>query len=382
MTLAALVLTAMTGFQAAWNTEPARDTSGGSVHIVVQLTEEDLLFVMEDGMETAFWEMAAGIDGIFSVRRSGSLQREQFPFSEELEIAGVEPGGHLLTLMITDRETGNSTVWEENIDMIIIDSLSWSSGNLRVAGGPYQRADGSAELVWNVYPPRGGTPVPDSLRAAFVMRDVGGVTEREGWMDMVVEGSSYRGRAVIELNGLGSENYEVISAMVSGDEILTAARTDLHLLQAWDVWGDDPELTGSLVRPIAQTSELNRLEAAEGPSSRRAVMAEFWQERDPTPGTLRNEYLEMYLARLDEIDRRFSVLNIKGINTDQGRVYALLGEPDIIDSRPMEISTQPTQVWTYCSPPIEVSFIDHDGCGIYELVTDWEEVQVFHERHN
>ena len=111
-------------------------------------------------------------------------------------------------------------------------------------------------------------------------------------------------------------------------------------------------------------------------------MAEFWQERDPTPGTQRNEYLEMYLARLDEIDQRFSILNIKGINTDQGRVYALLGEPDIIDSRPMETSTLPTQVWTYCSPPIEVSFIDYDGCGMYELATDWEEVQVFHERHN
>lgn len=382
MALAALVLTALTGFQATWNTEPARDSSGGSVHIVVQLVEEDLLFVMDGGGETAFWEIAAGIDGHFSVRRSGSLQREQFPFSEELEIAGVDPGGHLLTLMVTDRETGNSTVWEENIEMIMIDSLSWSSGNLQVAGGSYQRAEGGAELVWNVYPPRVGTQAPDSLSAAFVMRDRGGVTEREGWMDMVMEGPSYRGRAVIELDGLGSGDYEVLSAMVSGDDVLTAARTDLHILQAWDVWGEDPDLTTTLIRPIARRSELNRLKEAEGPSSRRAVMAEFWQERDPTPGTPRNEYLEMYLARLDEIDRRFSVLNIKGINTDQGRVYALLGEPDMIDSRPMEISTLPTQVWTYCSPPIEVAFIDYDGCGIFELATAWEEVQVFHDRHN
>jgi GWxTD domain-containing protein len=382
MTLTALVLAAITGFQATWNTEPARDASGGSVHIIVQLFEEDLLFVMEDGGETAFWEMAAGVDGNFSVRRSGSLQLDQLPFTEELVITGVRPGEHLLTLMVTDRETGNSTVWEDYMEMNLIDSLSWSSGNLQIAGGPYQRAEGTVELIWNVYPPQSEALRPDSLRAAFVMRDDGGVTEREGWMDMIISGTSYRGNTVIDLSGLESGSYELLSAMVSEDEVLTAARTDLHLLQAWDVWGDDPDLTETLVRPIAQSSELHQLEDAQGPSSRRAVMAEFWQKRDPTPGTPRNEYLEVYLARLDEIDSRFSYLNTMGINTDMGRVFALLGEPDIIDSRPMETSTLPTQVWTYVSPPIEVSFIDYDGCGFYELATDWEEVQITHERHN
>lgn len=382
MTLTALLLAAITGFQATWNTEPARDTSGGSIHIVVQLFEEDLLFVMDEGGETAFWELAAGVDGYFSVRRSGSLQRDQLPFTEELVITGVRPGEHLLTLMVTDRETGNSSVWEENMEMNLIDSLSWSSGNLQVLGGTYQRAAGSVELVWNVYPPHSEAQRPDSLRAAFVMRDDGGVTEREGWMDMVINGISYRGSTVIELDGLESGRYELLSAMVSEEEILTAARSDLHLLQAWDVWGDDPDLTETLIRPIAQSSELHQLDDAEGPSSSRAVMAEFWQKRDPTPGTPRNEYLEIYLARLDEIDRRFTFLNTMGINTDQGRVYALLGEPDIIDSRPMETGTLPTQIWTYVSPPIEVLFIDYDGVGMYELATNWEEVQVAHERHN
>lgn len=382
MTLTALVLAAITGFQVTWNAEPARGPEGGDMHLTVELHVEDLLFVLDSGSETAYWELAAGLDGDFTERTSGRTSREEFPISQEMVLTGVQPGEHLLTLMITDRETGNSTIWDERIEMNLIDSLSWSSGNLQVIGGTYQRAAGAVEILWNVYPPQQGTAADDSLRAAYVMRDDGGVTEREGWMDMVISDGSYQGIAGISLEGLESGGYEVLAAMVSDSEIVTAARTDLHLLQAWDVWGDDPDLTQTLVRPIAQSSELHRLTEAEGPSSRRAVMAEFWQERDPTPGTQRNEYLEMYLARLDEIDQRFSILNIKGINTDQGRVYALLGEPDIIDSRPMETSTLPTQVWTYCSPPIEVSFIDYDGCGMYELATDWEEVQVFHERHN
>ena len=110
-------------------------------------------------------------------------------------------------------------------------------------------------------------------------------------------------------------------------------------------------------------------------------MAEFWHKRDPSPSTVQNEFLEMYLTRLDCIDANFSVLNTMGINTDQGRVFALLGEPDMIDSRPFETSTRPTQVWTYCSPAIEVCFIDYNGCGIFELATDWEEVQLIYERH-
>lgn len=110
-------------------------------------------------------------------------------------------------------------------------------------------------------------------------------------------------------------------------------------------------------------------------------MAEFWHKRDPSPGTVQNEFLEMYMARLDYIEDNFSMLNTMGINTDQGRVFALLGEPDMIDSRPLETSTRPTQVWTYCSPAIEVCFIDYLGCGTFELATDWEEVQCIYERH-
>jgi GWxTD domain-containing protein len=110
-------------------------------------------------------------------------------------------------------------------------------------------------------------------------------------------------------------------------------------------------------------------------------MAEFWQRRDPTAGTVRNEFLEVYLARLDYIEENFSVMNTLGINTDPGRVYALLGEPDIIEYRPLEEYSLPTQTWTYFTPPTVVSFADFGGFGEFELITDWEEVQNAYERH-
>ena len=379
MTLLAMVLAVITGFQINWNVEPAHGQEGSTVHITVQFTEGDLLFVIENSGEIAFWEIAVAVDGDYAARNSGSVIRSELPLSEEISISGVQLGTHLLTVVVGDLETGRSTEWRETIEVTLLDSTLWSSGNLQISGGYYQRASGTTEVIWNVYPPE--DEEADSLDAAFVLRDAGGITRREGWMDMIISGGAYRGVATLDISNLDAGEYELLAVIVSDGSIAASSRTDLKLLQAWDVWGEDPDLTESLIRPIARSSELRELEGAEGPSSRKAVMAEFWQERDPTPVTVQNEFLEMYLARLDYIEDNFSMLNIMGINTDQGWVFALLGEPDMIDSRPLETATLPSQVWTYFTPPLEVFFIDYDGCGTYELATDWEEVITIHDRH-
>ncbi|MBD3277917.1 MAG: GWxTD domain-containing protein [Candidatus Aegiribacteria sp.] len=375
----ALGLTSLIGYQVNWSAEPARGQENGSVHVSVLFEEGDLLFVREDGETRAFWEIAVAIDDEYSTRNSGEVT--SLPFTETLSIEEVLPGEHKLTVTISDLETGGVLQREETVVVPYLDSDSWSSGQLQIGGGPYQRASGAVDLVWNVYPPQNSEVDIDLLRTAYVVRDENGVTEREGWMETTGFDDYFKSVAEIDIGGLDAGRYEVLSAVIRQEDIITASKTDLQLLQNWDVWGEDPDLTETLIRPIAHSSELNELEDAQGPSSRRAVMAEFWEERDPTPGTVKNEYLELYLARLDYIEEAFTALNTMGINTDQGRVYALLGEPDIIQSRPNEMSTYPTEVWTYVYPPIEVSFIDYDGCGIYELATDWEEVQDTHERH-
>ncbi len=381
MTLLAMVLAVITGFQVNWNVEPARGQEGGTVHITVQFTEGDLLFVTENSGENAFWEIAAAVDGDNTARNSGSVIRNELPLKEEISISGVQLGTHLLTVMVRDLESGRSTEWEETIEVNLLDSTSWLSGNLQIAGGSYQRASGTTEVIWNVYSPQTEDEEADSLVAAYVLRDENGVTRREGWMDMIIFDGAYRGVVSLDISNLDAGKYEILAVIVSDGKVVTASRTELELLQAWDVWGEDPDLTETLIRPIAHSSELRELEDVEGPSSRKAVMAEFWQERDPTPVTVQNEFLDIYLARLDYIEDNFSTLNFMGITTDQGWVFALLGEPDMIDSRPLETATRPTQLWTYFSPTIEVLFIDYNGCGTFELATDWEEVLVVHDRH-
>ncbi len=380
MTLLALVLSVLTSFQVIWNVEPACEQEGGTVHMTVHLYEEDLLFVIEDGTEAASWEVAAVIDGELTVRNSGSVLKSELPVIETLSILNVPTGSHLLTVIMRDLETSRSYSWEEEIEVSLIDSAFWSSGGLQILEGTKQRASGSTEVVWNVYSPSLSNE-PDSICAAYVLRDASGITRREGWMNMTASRTSSEFTASIDINCLDAGEYEILTVVMYGDEIVTASRKRLDILQSWDVWGEDPDLTKKLIRQISSSAELRALSNAEGPSSRNAVMAEFWHRRDPSPGTVRNEYLEEYLTRLDYIEDHFSVLNKMGINTDRGRVYILLGEPDIRENRPLENFSLPSQTWTYFTPPLEVDFVDYDGYGEFELYTEWEEVRNAWERH-
>lgn len=380
MTLTALVLSVLTGFQVIWNVEPATGQDGGSVYMTVTLDQDDLLFVIEDGIEAASWEVAAVIDGELNVRNSGSVLKNELPVIETLSIPNVSTGSHMLTVFMRDLETGRSYSWEEEIEVPMMDSTLWSSGGLQILEGTTQRASGSTEIIWNVYSPLVSTGL-DSLYAAYVLRDAGGVTRREGWMDMTVSGRSSEYTASIDINNLDLGEYEILAVVLHDDEIVAASGKRLNLLQSWDVWGEDPDLTKKLIRPIASSAEIGYLDNTEGPSSRNAAMAEFWQKRDPSPGTVRNEYLEEYLTRLDYVEDNFSVLNTMGVSTDMGRVYILLGEPDIIENRPLENYGLASQTWTYFTPPLEVSFIDHFGYGEFELYTEWEEVSNAWDRH-
>jgi GWxTD domain-containing protein len=74
---------------------------------------------------------------------------------------------------------------------------------------------------------------------------------------------------------------------------------------------------------------------------------EFWKQRDPTPGTPRNEYREEHRRRIDYVNKRFGwEARIKGWRTDRGRIYIILGPPfDLQKFQSPDIL--PTEIWYY-----------------------------------
>lgn len=66
---------------------------------------------------------------------------------------------------------------------------------------------------------------------------------------------------------------------------------------------------------------------------REKFIEQFWQRRDPTPGTPANEFKEEHYRRISYANQRFAS-GVPGWQSDRGRVYISLGPPDEIESHP------------------------------------------------
>ena len=74
----------------------------------------------------------------------------------------------------------------------------------------------------------------------------------------------------------------------------------------------------------------------------------FWDDRDPTPGTKRNEFREEYEIRLKYVKENFNREGtIAPWKTERGRVWLALGKPQFRKRFPEEQYVLPIEFWQY-----------------------------------
>jgi len=133
-------------------------------------------------------------------------------------------------------------------------------------------------------------------------------------------------------------------------------------------------------------------------AEREQFIKAFWERRNPTPGTARNEYQEEHYRRIAYANDRFGVKALPGWKTDRGRIYIEYGPPDEIDShpnggkydRPTEegggtTETYPFEQWRYrfiegIGKNVILEFVDKARSGEFRLVTDPSERDVPHSK--
>lgn len=101
----------------------------------------------------------------------------------------------------------------------------------------------------------------------------------------------------------------------------------------------------------------------------------FWKQRDPTPGTDRNEFREEHFQRIQYANKTFGRSTPKmGWQTDRGRIYIILGPPRNIEQYDNVNNVYPTEIWFYQTdgslglpPAFNVIFFKRDGIGDYVL---------------
>ena len=109
---------------------------------------------------------------------------------------------------------------------------------------------------------------------------------------------------------------------------------------------------------------------------RERFVEQFWERRDPTPGTSENEFREEHYRRIDYANDRFGSSSQAGWSTDRGKIYIMYGPPDEIEAHPSgRAGSPPFQQWMYnelegIGERVIIEFVDAYRNGEYRQTTD------------
>jgi len=112
----------------------------------------------------------------------------------------------------------------------------------------------------------------------------------------------------------------------------------------------------------------------ENDGERDRFIEEFWRQRDPTPGTPRNEFKDEHYRRIEYANKVFGRgTPTNGWRTDRGRIYITLGRPGHVE-RYSTGDTYPIEIWYYQgnpklgqAPNFRLLFFQRYVAGEYEL---------------
>jgi GWxTD domain-containing protein len=123
---------------------------------------------------------------------------------------------------------------------------------------------------------------------------------------------------------------------------------------------------------LAESGELKTWSPKLSLDAKRRYMADFWEKRDPTPGTMRNELRESFYQNIAYANRTFKEggrATTPGWRSDRGRIYARHGAGYDVYRRQQEGFAPPYEVWRYTTGnAYYYIFVDRTGFGAYQLI--------------
>lgn len=107
-------------------------------------------------------------------------------------------------------------------------------------------------------------------------------------------------------------------------------------------------------------------------AGKRQFLIRFWQQRDPTPGTPRNEARERFYGLITAANQKFTERGPNarpGWRSDRGRIFIRNGEPAERLQRQNIGMAPPYEVWRYATGKDRwYVFVDVSGFGAFQLV--------------
>lgn len=313
------------------------------------------------------WERKISVSGYEETRL-----RTRF-LLDSLSLA-VDPGRYTLRVEIKDRYSQRRGSRELEVEvrdlrgthLSVSDLKFLASGDEKSLLNPSRSYDGSSPLivsfeVYRFYSPR------SFLAQSWRVKDVYGKTALEG-ASSIAAPQEINGEVLrIALDTLPPGQYEIAVSLEDEDRKERAETKGAFSFNPPAFLSEEGYL--KLVEQleyVASSSELRTLKEAD-PDERESLWDAFWKEKDPSPGTERNEAKEEYFKRVEYANRHFSGFR-EGWKTDMGRIHIIYGTPDDIERHPFDLDSPPYEVWYYYGEGLKFVFVDEHGLGEYKLV--------------
>jgi GWxTD domain-containing protein len=121
---------------------------------------------------------------------------------------------------------------------------------------------------------------------------------------------------------------------------------------------------------IIAPQEREAFQRLQTDQERERFVAQFWLRRDPTPGTVTNEFKEEHYRRIGYANQHFAAASLEGWESDRGHIYIVYGPPDELESHPAAASSPAYQEWLYhhidgVGDKVIIRFDDPNGLGEY-----------------
>ncbi len=157
------------------------------------------------------------------------------------------------------------------------------------------------------------------------------------------------------------------SAVFSEENYLAVTQRSMNYTQS--VAGtvlSDLNLAIKQLRYVAYQNELEYINSGETELERQKRFTQFWEERDPSLGTERNEAFDEYYGRINFANNTFKSYT-EGWMTDMGMVYIVFGPPMSADRQSGYGDNRNYERWLYGNNR-DFLFVDNSGFGDYRLV--------------
>lgn len=245
--------------------------------------------------------------------------------------------------------------------------------SVRVNEPPQSTGDHSKEVLASFSNPEDADVVGFYFEAYHIPHEVAAVYrllsdtghEVRSRRRMIPSGALIAVRDTMAIEGLVEGTY---SLQLTIEDLGTAGLREhraVRLCRPLLAWGDDLKITAAQLSLYTDESTVERFRSIPE-NRRRAFLDSLWHERDPTPGTRRNELQEEFIRRLRYADDNWRIGQRRGWDVDIGRIYIAYGEPDEVihegitnpAENPLE---EPQQLivrkWIYREPPVIFVFV-------------------------